>query len=129
MGRTGLKIFSFFLAAALLSSCATLFKGTSEELSINSDPQRAQVFINDNLYGETPITVKLESKKTYAIVFKKEGYQTQSFQLNNHVGAGWIVLDVLGGLVPVIVDAATGAWYHLDQKNVNMILKQQQPVS
>jgi hypothetical protein len=129
MGRMSLKIFSLFLAAAMLLSCATLFKGTSEELSINSDPQRAQVFINGDLYGETPISVNLESKETYTIEFKKEGYETKTFQLNNHVGAGWIVLDVLGGLVPVIVDAATGAWYHLDQKNVNMILEKQQPVS
>ena len=129
MGRTSLKIFSAFLAAAFLIGCATLFKGTNEEISINSDPQRAQIFINGDLYGETPISVQLESKKTYTIEFKKEGFQTKTFQLNNHVGAGWIVLDVLGGLVPVIVDAATGAWYHLDQKNVNMILEKQQPVS
>jgi hypothetical protein len=27
------------------------------------------------------------------------------------VGVKWIVLDILGGFVPVIVDAATGNWY------------------
>lgn len=41
-------------------------------------------------------------------------------------GAGWIVLDVLAGLVPIIVDAATGAWYGLDQDNVNAVLEKQQ---
>jgi hypothetical protein len=35
MGRTSLKIFSAFLAAAFLIGCATLFKGTNEEISIN----------------------------------------------------------------------------------------------
>jgi len=129
MEQTSLKILSVLLVLAFLMGCATLFKGTNEEISINSDPQRAQVFINGDLYGETPISVELESKKTYMIEFKKEGYETKTYQLNNHVGAGWIVLDVLGGLIPVIVDAATGAWYHLDQKNVNMLLEKQQPVS
>lgn len=121
------KIIALGLAILYLSSCATLFKGTTEEVSVNSDPQRAQIFINGNLMGETPITLKMESKKTYLIEFKKEGYKTKTYNITNHVGAGWIILDVLAGLIPVVVDAATGAWYHLDQKNVNMILEKQQP--
>jgi len=32
----------------------------------------------------------------------------------------------LAGLVPVIVDAATGNWYYLDQDHVNAALKEQQ---
>jgi len=121
------KIIALGLAILYLSSCATLFKGTTEEVNVNSDPQRAQIFIDGKLMGETPITLKMESKKTYLIEFKKEGYKTKTFNLTNHVGAGWIILDVLAGLIPVVVDAATGAWYHLDQKNVNMILEKQQP--
>jgi len=123
------KIIALGLAILYLSSCATLFKGTTEEVNVNSDPQRAQIFIDGKLMGETPIILKMESKKTYLIEFKKEGYKTKTFNLTNHVGAGWIILDVLAGLIPVVVDAATGAWYHLDQKNVNMILEKQQPIS
>lgn len=129
MSQKFLKVFSFFMVFVFLMGCATLFKGTTEELSINSDPQRAQVYINGDLYGETPLSVRVESKKTYTIEFRKEGYQTKAYKINNRVGAGWIILDVLGGLIPVIVDAATGAWYHLDQTNVNMILEKQQPAS
>lgn len=79
--------------------------------------------------GETPVALKLECKKTYTIEFKKEGFEARTYTINNHVGAGWIILDVLAGLVGVIVDAATGAWYSLDQKNVNAVLKKQQPIS
>ncbi len=117
-------IISFFL---LSSSCATLFKGTSQEVNFNSDPQKAEVWVNGTKMGVTPLALKLESKKTYTIEFKKEGYETKSYNITNHVGAGWIILDVLAGLVGVIVDAATGAWYSLDQKNVNAILENQQP--
>jgi hypothetical protein len=116
-------IISFFL---LSSSCATLFKGTSQEVNFNSDPQKAEVWVNGTKMGVTPLALKLESKKTYTIEFKKEGYETKSYNITNHVGAGWIILDVLAGLVGVIVDAATGAWYSLDQKNVNAILENQQ---
>jgi hypothetical protein len=30
------------------------------------------------------------------------------------------------GLVPVVIDAATGAWYSLDQKNIDAVLEKQQ---
>jgi PEGA domain len=109
----------------VLSSCATLFKGTSEEVRFGSEPQKAEVWVNGTKMGETPISLKLETKKTYDIEFKKEGFKSVTRRIINHVGAGWIVLDVLAGLVPVIVDAATGAWYSLDQKNVDAVLEKQ----
>jgi hypothetical protein len=71
------------------------------------------------------ISLKLESKKTYTIEFKKEGFRSVTKSITNHVCAGWIVLDVLMGLVPVIIDAATGAWYSLDQKNLDAVLEKQ----
>ncbi len=123
------SVFLLFSFIFLISSCATLFKGTTEEVNFNSDPQRAEVWVNGIKMGETPVALKLESKKTYAIEFKKEGFEPRTYTITNHVGAGWVILDVLAGLVGVIVDAATGAWYSLDQKNVNAVLKKQQPIS
>jgi len=113
----------------LTSSCATIFKGNSSKIDISSNPQGSQIFVNGNYMGDTPIRLKLESKLTYNIEFRKEGYKTKTFNITNHVGVGWIVLDVIFGLVPVIVDAATGSWYELDQKNVNALLeKQRSPI-
>jgi hypothetical protein len=121
------KIICVVLVCLYLSNCALIFKGTKSEISANSDPARAQVLVNGINMGETPITLKLESKKTYTFEFRKEGYKSKTIQINNHVGAGYVILDILCGLVPVIIDAATGAWYSLDQKNVNMVLEKQQP--
>ena len=116
-------IISLFL---LTSSCASILKGTSNKVDFNSKPQGAKIYVNGNYMGDTPIRLKLESKRTYNIEFRKEGYKTKTFNITNQVGAGWIILDILMGLVPVIVDAATGAWYELDQKNVRAILEKQQ---
>jgi hypothetical protein len=123
------KFTSTFLIASiflLTSSCATIFKGNSSKINFNSNPQGAQIYVNGNYMGDTPILLKLESKQTYNIEFKKEGYKTKAFNITNHVGVGWIVLDVIFGLVPVVVDAATGSWYELDQKIVNALLEKQQ---
>jgi len=76
--------------------------------------------------GQTPVEVQLESKHSYSIQFREDGYQPNTVVINNNVGAGWIVLDVLGGFVPVIVDAVTGDWYYLNQTHVNAALEKQQ---
>lgn len=114
------------LVCLLIIGCASIFKGTATNVDFNSDPQGAKVYVNGNLMGNTPSKIKLESKKVYQIEFKKDGFETKTFTITNHVGAGWIILDVIFGLVPVIVDAATGAWYDLDQDNINAILEKQQ---
>ena len=36
-------------------------------------------------------------------------------------------MDIFGGLLPVVVDALTGAWYHLDTDNINAVLEKQHP--
>ncbi len=114
------------VAVLLYHGCATIFKGTSENVDFSSDPSGAKVYVNGVPRGTTPLKIKLESKGTYTIEFKKEGYGTSTYTITNHVGAGWIVLDVICGLIPVIVDASTGAWYELDTKYVNAVLEAQQ---
>ena len=115
-GVSFLLVFSVLL---LTTSCATLFKGSTDDIKFGSNPVGAEVYVDGKLMGKTPLNLELVSKKTYVIEFKLEG-KTKTVNLNNKVGAGWIVLDVLGGLVPVIVDAATGNWYQIKQKNVNV---------
>lgn len=110
----------------MFNSCATLFKGSTDDVSFSSDPTGAKVYVNGNLLGTTPFQIELKSNKTYTIEFKKDGYETKTVVLNNSIGAGWVILDVLGGLIPIIIDAATGNWYSLDQENVNAVLEQQQ---
>jgi len=114
------------VAVLLAVGCATIFKGASENVDFSSDPSGADVYVNGSLRGKTPINLKLESKKTYTIEFKKDGYEPRTYTLTNHVGAGWIILDILAGLIPVIIDASTGAWYELDQDAVNAVLEEQQ---
>jgi hypothetical protein len=123
-----MKLRALVMLAAVLhfAACATLFKGTSQEVNFNSNPQKARVIINGADMGETPLVLKLESKKNYTIEFRAEGYKPRTYSISNHIGPGWIILDVFAGLLGVIIDAATGAWYSLDQTNVDAILENQQ---
>jgi hypothetical protein len=125
--KKNVSVFVLVSFIFLLSNCATIFKGTTEEVNFNSDPQAADVYVNGQNLGKTPVALELKVNKTYTIEFRKEGYKSKSYTINNEVGVGWVILDVLAGLVGVIVDGITGAWYSLDQENVNAVLEEQQP--
>lgn len=87
-----------------------------------SEPTGAEVIVNGQSFGKTPLSLNMKQKGDYAITFRSAGYDDRSFRLNNHVGAGWVILDVLGGLIPVVIDAATGSWYSLDDSSVHGVL-------
>ncbi|MCX7788735.1 MAG: PEGA domain-containing protein [Spirochaetes bacterium] len=114
------------LALVSFTGCATLFKGTSQKVGYSSEPMGAKVYVNGQLMGTTPFEMEMKANRTYTIEFRKEGYENKTVVLNNSIGAGWIILDMLGGFIPVIIDAATGAWYSLDQDHVNAALEAQQ---
>ncbi len=111
----------------MLSNCATIFKGEYRDVRINSEPDDTQVFVNGEFQGRTPLKLELRPDESYTIEFRRKGYKTEVRQIQNKIGVGWIVLDVIFGLVPVLVDALTGAWYEFDQRYVNAILERQQP--
>ncbi|MDQ7818379.1 MAG: PEGA domain-containing protein [Melioribacteraceae bacterium] len=119
------KLFTVLTVAFLFTSCATIFKGSTDTVNFTSEPSSADIYVNGVKMGKTPLQVELKSNKTYNIEYRLEGHETKNYILNNSVGAGYIVLDILFGLFPVIIDAATGNWYSLDQEHVNMILDKQ----
>jgi hypothetical protein len=114
-----LGFFCFFVG------CAAIEKGTHEEVDFASEPTKADVYINGELIGTTPVSLKLESKQTYRIEFKKIGFGTKQYTIANHVNTKWIVFDVILGVAPVLVDAFTGAWYELDQDYIKAYLEKE----
>ncbi|OLD74169.1 MAG: hypothetical protein AUI33_06455 [Ignavibacteria bacterium 13_1_40CM_2_61_4] len=113
-------------AAMIINGCAILFSGTNAGVRMESSPDGVEVWVNGAKAGVTPCKIELKKNQEYSVEFRKEGYTTRTYRLTNSVGAGWIILDILGGLVPVVIDAATGAWYGLSQDNINTVLEKQQ---
>jgi len=126
MKKNILLTIALVATALLVAGCATLFKGGNEKVSFGSTPDKAKVYVNGQYMGDTPVQLNLASKQNYTIEFRKDGYQSKTVLVNSNVGAGWIILDFLGGLWPVVIDAATGNWTQLDQTNVNAALEKQQ---
>lgn len=110
-------------AALLLNGCATVFHGTTEKVAFSSEPTGAKVYIDGQPMGTTPTEMKLASKKSYTVEFRKEGYENRAMILTNSVDALWVVLDVVFGLIWVVVDAATGAWHTFDMNHIHAPLE------
>jgi hypothetical protein len=120
--NAGMKVLAG-LMCVIMAGCATLFNEKDPAVSFQSNPSEAKIYVNGNYMGETPVALELKTDKSYTIEFRKEGYESKTYFLNNKIGVGWVVLDVLGGFIPIIVDAVTGAWYEFDQENVVVLLE------
>ena len=86
-------------------------------------PKEATVLVNGKEEGTTPLTLRLKKSKEYTIEFVKDGFKTKSLRMTYGLGAGWLILDILSGLVGIIVDAATGNWNSFDYDSYRAVLK------
>lgn len=120
-----LIVYLILILFVIYSGCATIFVGSKEEISLSSEPSGAKVLVNGGNEGKTPLTILLKRGKDYTIEFVKDGYESKTLRMTYSLGAGWLILDILAGLVGIIVDAATGNWNGFDITNykANLELK------
>lgn len=100
--------------ATLLCGCATVTRGTTNQVTVNSDPVGAEAISSTGLICPmTPCTWEISRKSEFAVTFKKQGYQTQQVQVGTKLAgggaAGFAGNVLIGGIVGMGVDAASGA--------------------
>jgi hypothetical protein len=109
------KLAVYALAACSLvsSSCATLLKGTKDEITVVSDPSGAQVTSNEQQEGPTPVTFTVPSKQDLDITVAKAGYQPQDLQDPASFRWGYEAWSFIEWVIPMVVDLSDGAaWGH-----------------
>ncbi len=99
----------------MFSSCATfLRKDKVQTITFDPEQENTMVFVNNEFIGESPVEIKADPTKTYEVTYVKKSYVTETFALKNGVLGKWLIADLaclpLTAVVPVIVDASTGAW-------------------
>ena len=91
----------------IFSGCATVFTGTSQQMSITSEPAGANVMIynrnNNQLVNniQTPAIVRLPKNKSYRFVVEKEGYQQIRKELKSELNPWFLASLGLGTLYTV----------------------------
>ncbi|HEY8579687.1 MAG TPA: translation initiation factor 2 [Beijerinckiaceae bacterium] len=100
-------------AAAALAGCATVTRGTTNQIQIVSDPSGADARTSLGHACVTPCTLSVSRKDEFSVTFSKDGYEPQTVPVRTQLagaGAAGFAGNVLaGGIVGMGVDAATGA--------------------
>lgn len=116
----------FLLTAILASGCASVARGTSDTLIVNSDPTGALVELSNGLMGKTPATFKLPRKSALVVKISKEGYEPVDVNVTPQIAgagsAGMVGNVFLGGIVGAAVDTGTGAMYDLKPNPISVKL-------
>ena len=111
------------LPLLVAAGCATILKGDQSSIQVTSEPTCAPVYVNGVPSGFTPVTLKLPSRNNYVVQLEMPGYQYAAAATYATLGGGWLVLDILLFILPVIVDAATGAWNYSVPEALHFTLK------
>jgi hypothetical protein len=109
-------LLSRVVAAALLmllTSCATVVRGTKHNVRIESNPAGATIHLSTGVKGVTPATFELPRKDPVVVDFQKDGYEPMSVTLvpmrsksGSIAGAG---NALIGGAIGGAIDGGTGA--------------------
>lgn len=110
--RLGVAIGSMVLLF-ITAGCASIMSGKTQDVTINSSPTGATVYLNGKKLGETPLSIKVDrpSKETGALKFEKKGYKTLEIPYTKKMNT-WLLGNILfGGTFGTTTDYASGAMY------------------
>ena len=107
-------------ATILLSGCASMFHGTTQQVSVRSNVPDAKIYANEEYIGTGNGVTTFKKKNDYILTARKDGCNdtsvipTKSFDATTLLG----VLIDFGLITVLLVDgAATGAWNQFDKTN------------
>jgi hypothetical protein len=130
------------LSYVLFSSCATVFKGYHSRVDVamdrsdlqidlqvhNEDGTKIPVLVDRTSYAVTKwnsetnkqetfyrrkLYIELKSQDTHMLTVKKNGISTRAV-LYPKVGIGWVILDIVTGVFPLVIDLYTGNLNYFD---------------
>ena len=108
--------------AVTLAGCATIMQGSSQEVSISSQPTGANVFVDGVMVGTTPHVANLKRKDKHVVRLELDGYQPFELPLTRAT-SGWVWGNLaFGGLPGLAIDAISGGMYKLKPETVNATL-------
>ena len=121
------KMIAAVAALASLQGCATITRGTTEVLVVDTQPPGANVRIDPaGISCTTPCSVELKRKKDVIVQIEKAGYEPVKVSVLSEIAgagaAGMAGNALIGGLIGVAVDAASGATKKLTPNPIKLVL-------
>ena len=127
LGRISYGIFiilGFIITLLVQINCCSIIHGTTQEISVNSQPSAAKVIVKGVHMATTPAVIDLKRKESNIIIrFEKEGYEPVEVALRRGTD-GWIAGNIIfGGVIGLVVDFINGAAYKLSPADIQVELK------
>jgi hypothetical protein len=113
-----MRVALVLVACLCLCDCATIVRGTTSTVGFDSVPSGAEVRTSLGPGCVTPCSLVISKKDEFIATFTKPGYAPEQVEVKHEVsqaGAGATTANVLlGGVIGLGVDAASGAvWEHV----------------
>lgn len=111
-----------------VNGCAygTLINGTSQEVLFNSRPDGADVAVNGQKIGKTPVSWKLPRKNSGLVEFEKKDCGKKQVMISSNASAIMIANALpflfIGLIVGSVIDMMSGGGYNLDPNPVYVSL-------
>jgi hypothetical protein len=120
-------LFLIILITTFFVGCATIMHGTTQEVSITSSPEAADVTVKTaggviSFTGITPATVELPRKDEYDVFINLAGYQEETVHINKEFDSIYLGNILCGGIIGLIIDASNGAMNKLEPSVINVSL-------
>ncbi len=123
MFTSPLRVFALLPFFVLTTGCATVLKGTTQEIPISSEPPGADIIVDGTFVGTTPADVELKRKRDHLVVIEKKGHSSKSVAVVKNVGGAVWGNIIAGGLIGWGIDAASGAQNNLSPKTISVTLE------
>ena len=124
MKRHFLRILPLALVAlaSFSGGCASIVKGTTQAIPVSSNPSGADVTLDGNKVGQTPVSVEVKRKSDHLMTISKPGYESENIAITRNLGGAVFGNIIAGGLVGWGVDAVSGAQYNLTPATISVTL-------
>lgn len=109
-----MKKIAVALFVMMLSGCASIISGTNQDITFDSNPQGAKVYLNGMIMGTTPFTFNAKKNKFNSLRVEKEGYASISRSVSKSYDPVALI-NVFWDLSTT--DVLTGAIVKYDENN------------
>lgn len=130
-----MRILGAMALAVLCAGCASITRGTTDQVQILSVPEGAEAHTSMGPGCTTPCTLTFGRKDEFSVTVSKPGYQPQTVPVGTRVGvaggAGIAGNVIFGGLIGIGIDAYNGAEleHFPNPVSVELLPARQQPAA
>lgn len=128
-----MRITVVLFACLASAGCATVTRGTSNQVQIVSEPSGAQARTSLGHACTTPCTLTIGRKDEFSVVYAMPGYEEARVDVKTNIAgagaAGFAGNIIAGGVIGMGVDAATGSTLEHTPNPVFATLRPTAPVA